>query len=364
MTAFVNSFQTAFQWPIGATATTVVLDASGDKAGGIFVADKALAITHIAAFASAVAGTVPAYDHRLESVSNGVPSGSLIAANTNGSNTPSAATLALVALTASYTPSIGELVATSVVSASATAGNNATFNHRMNILSMPASMASYFHQAMQDLSAGSWSEVATLPMIVPVYTDGTFMFLAVPQCTQSNVDPTNATTPDEIGLYWTQVGNKRSWGAGVYIRLITASSDFKLKLYAVANGDSAAPVAETSISYATYNRGTTKQGILPIAWSTTGGFPATYDLVDGADYRLSIVPTSTNSLRLTKEAFGSANQRAAMSHPYYTTRTRTADGDAGTWTDDTSSTVLGFAPLVDQSNVAAGGSSRPTIIGG
>jgi hypothetical protein len=52
-----------------------------------------------------------------------------------------------------------------------------------------------------------------------------------------------------------------------------------------------------------------------------------------------------------------------MSHAYFTSRTRTADGDAGTWTDDTAASMMGVSPNVDQNNAVGGLITHPGMSG-
>jgi hypothetical protein len=348
--------QVPFGWAFGTSPNTAVLDGSGDIIGGVFRAPKAGNIDRIAVYCTATAGTVPSYDARLDSVLNGYPNG-IIAADRSGSVTPSANTLHLITLTTAYTVAKNELIATRLNSASATGSNNATFNLRINQTPAPGVSVNYHNRAVQDLSVGSYSAQLNFPCVVPVYSDGSYFPLCVPRAFLTPTDFSSTSTPDEIGVRWTQVGADRTVGGSSYIRMLASGSDWKMKLYKVSLGDSASPIAEATLTQSVENRGTTEEGLFQAYWSST------VDLEDGADYRLTTVPTSSNQVRVIKLTYGSEDMRKAMSHAYFTSRTRTADGDAGTWTDDTAASMMGVSPNVDQNNAVGGLITHPGMSG-
>jgi hypothetical protein len=345
--------------PWAMTPATAILDASGDKIGGVFMAQKDGTIDRLAAYCTAVAGSVPSYDFRLESVTNGFPSGSLIAANTNGGQVPTATTLHLVTMTASHIVAAGDLVAMVLNSASATGANNATFNGRVDSgpLLAGADYDWFWPRYAQDFSVGTYSAPSGHASFGPVYSDGSYMSWFSGNLANANNDFNIDSTPDERGNRWTQVGNERCIGALLYLRWVNADADFNVHLYAVADGDSASPIASFTADYTIYNRSTTFQDWFPVYWDGV-------NLTDGADYRIACVPTTTSSVRpAVSYTAPSEAARQQMSHGYLTTRTRTANGNAGTWTDTVAAYTLGCVPIFDQSN-AGGGSGGGVIIAG
>lgn len=317
-----------------------LLDAAGDRMAAVLIAPKAGTIDRLACWCTAVAGTVPSYDFRLEGVSAAAPTGSLIGTNTSGSFTPAASTLHVITMTASHVVAAGDPVAILLNSASATGANNATFQTRNSSNDNPiATFGSRFPQTLTDLSVGTWTEQSGLAVMSPVYTDGSYFPFVIPRVTAGTHDFNSGSTPDERGIRWTQPITGMCHGAAIYVRNIVASSDFKIQLYNTSS-DTVSPIVSKTYSYATYARSTSNAQILYIYWTPVA-------LAAGSDYRLTFVPTTTNNIRVASNVAPNEDIRKAWSQYYSTTRTRTLDGDAGSWTDDVTSFTT-IVPLFNE----------------
>jgi hypothetical protein len=312
--------------PALALGTTSVLDGPGDKLGGRFVAQKDGTINRIACYCTAVSSPVST-DARLESIAAGFPSGSLIAANTSGSFTPTAATLHLVTLTASYAVQAGELLATVLNAPTAGASNTQTFNVRQTTtLELGTGGSGYLYPgSCQDLSAGVWSSLSGHPCIVPVYSDGTYMARCVPNSTSNTHDINNGSNPDERGNRWTQPVTADCIGAWFRFRQLTAGANWNIKLYP-SSPDNAAPIVNFAITGNTFTDAITNTWDPMVFWDPV-------ELTAGLDYRITFQPSTANNMRINRFSFANANLVAAMSQMIGTSRLRTADGDDGAWTD-------------------------------
>ncbi len=327
-----------------ATMVTAVLDAAGDKIGARIVCPKDGTIDRLACYCTAVSSPVST-DIRLETISAGAPSGTLFATNTSGSFTPAASTLHVITLTASTTVQAGDLIGVVLNAPTAGAGNTQTFNAR----NTHSGQHDYSHypRAMQDLSAGSWSDASSHPTIVPVYSDGTYVNYCIPHASSTNTSFNNTSTPDERGIRWTQVGNSKCVGAILYIRGVAAGCNFNIKLYPTT-ADNAAPIASYTATASQFFISTSALGPTHFYWDGI-------DLTDGTDYRLTIQPSTANNVLFQDIALPNADIRKATSHGYLTTRTRTADADDGAWTDTTTNYCSFLTPIFSQSNTVAGG---------
>jgi hypothetical protein len=239
------------------------------------------------------------------------------------------------------------------------ASNNATFNLRLPQTIFATGADPFYPAYVQDLSVGTFTHPSTgVPCCVPLYSDGVYLPWCVPHVASSNSDFANNSTPDERGVRWTQIGNMTCAGASVYLRGLTAGGNANVKLYAVGN-DSAAPLASFTITHSTFFIGTGVQQVAEVHW-------AGVDLTDGSDYRLTVQPSTTNTIRQTSLDLLSQAAREALSPYWQTTRTRTADGDAGAWTDDKNKFEV-LWPLFSALTSGAGGGGllrHPGMSGG
>ena len=301
------------------TLATAILDASGDKIGGIFCAPKDGSIDRVQLYCSATAGTPPSYTVRLETLSGGFPSGSLAGANASGSVTPTASTLHTVTLTASLAVNTGDFFGIVLNSASADGTNNATFNYRSGLV-WPISLG--FPRAVQDLSAGSWSLGSETPYIVPLYSDGEYFPLCVPNVSTVTTAYDSGTTPDEIGSLWVQAGKATCYGSLVHNRFVGGASDGTVKLYDSSDN----LLASASITGADIVH-TTGNLFWRVHWDGV-------TLNDGETCRLTMVPGSLTDMSIPVYTFASEAMRQAITHSSLTQRT-----NAGAWTNDAASFV-------------------------
>ena len=305
---------------------TALLDGPGDRIGSRFVAQKTGIIDRIACYCTAVASPVTT-EARLESISASYPTGTLLGTNTSGTFTPTASTVHVVPLTASYAVQAGELIAAVLNAPTATATNTQTFNLRTTI-SMElvyAGSGFLYPSSCQNLTAGAWSSSPGYPCIVPVYSDGTWMSRGVTNPASVSVDFNNTTNPDERGNRWTQPVTAECIGAWLNVRQMVSGANWNIKLYPTTSAD-AAPWVTYPIVGNTFVDGTANSITPLIFWNGI-------ELKGGEDYRLTYQPTNANNIRVVRSTFASAVQAGTMSQMVGTSRLRTSDGDAGAWTD-------------------------------
>lgn len=184
---------------IVASFGTLLLDASGDKIGGLFQANKAGTIDRIIAFCTATTGTVPTYNAELQTIGSNEPSGTILAAGASGTFTPSAGAWSEITLTTPVVVTLNQYFAAIVEHDSGTidGSNNATFRFRQTLPELTLLSA-----AMSNPST-SWSDNSAAPVIGVRYDDGTYVFGSQLAEVNANVDMQFSDTINERGNTFT-----------------------------------------------------------------------------------------------------------------------------------------------------------------
>lgn len=349
MTAYFSRIVPLFEEYITGATSNAILDGSGDTIAGIFKATQAGTLDKIESWVTAITGTSPTYDARLESLSAGLPSGSLIAANTNLTWQPSGTGLQSQTLTASRVVAINDLFAAVIRYSAGTinASNAATFKQRATITNPDGWMP----RAMQDLSAGSWSYANSLPTITPRYSDGSYPLLVNHTGASTTRTFSNASNPKERGNRFTSPHSFYCHGARIWIRKTTAGANFDVILYDPS--DSVLASASVTANNELNNTSDTQYHYVY--------FSSAVLLTSGLTYRLAVAPTTANTLALSEITYSNADARKSQHFEQYTT----TKSSGNVWSDDTTSAHR-ITPLVDDYAAgAAGGLMRhPGMVGG
>ena len=198
--AFVN-FPTPIVWPEALdwavngnpSLTTEILDAAGEKVGGVFRPVVAGNIAKVG-FRVNTAATPATLDVRVETVDgSGNPSGTLWAANTNVVITPAAATWFWADLTADATVALTDIVGISLTPA--TTPINITINVGGNNLGRQTGLP---YSAL--FTTGAWAKGTLPPNFAVEYSDGKRYFMhTAPLTFLDDVTSSYSETQNEIG---------------------------------------------------------------------------------------------------------------------------------------------------------------------
>jgi hypothetical protein len=334
----------------GPNVASSALDASTEHAVFIFSTVGTKSIAKVQIYVPAIAGTPPAYDLRLETVTAAAgsagptPSGSLAAANTSGTFTPSAIGFYEVTLTAAYTPAAAhELLAVVINSASATGGNHAQIS---------TSRLGYHPQGQHVFpfttvdTSGAYASSASEPNMLITHGDNTYFPNSFLTGNNTFDSPSSATTPDEVGIVFSPNVSFTCFGLAAHNRLTALATDFDYILYDGSNN----VLESISLEGDKHTNSTGNQG-----FSFVGNFER--ELVSGSTYRIICKPTTANASRLQYAVFPSTAARKhylGLSDPsmtllfgdiQYTSRT-----DAGSWTDDPLR-ICHIGPLIKSLNI-------------
>jgi hypothetical protein len=215
----MNGLYTIFPTPLNTTSTTV-LDATGEYASTIFQAIPGKTITKIAArCTSSSSGVV---DISLETVSSLLPSGTLVAANTQlTSQNVSSSTNYEWTLTASY--AVPENDVTIISAVIRWNSGTATFLSRLGEeQAMPRAV----------VNTGTPSTVYALPSIGVGYSDGTWHSgIATLSVTPPSATYSTSSTYDEYGNYFICPNNIKVIGIMSGQERITASAGALFRIY-------------------------------------------------------------------------------------------------------------------------------------
>lgn len=295
----------------GGFGTAALIDSSTDRVAIIFRAGFTDTIDQIAVGFGA-APTVANVDYRVETVdtaSNATPTGTLWATNTAATNlTPSANTVVAGTLTAGASITRGNMVAL-VVQETGGGGSIALNVNRFELNTAPLATPSGAVAYGSNNLSGSYSNAALLPVIaVHLSTANKWIYVtpALPLIesftTVTFTTSTGATTGTRRGIYWTQ-----PYAAtldGMWIKMQTAAAgDFDVILYDAAG-------TQLQKMLAAYD--SSQQRVVNTVGMWSLPFDNTYDLVAATDYRLAIVPTTTNNVITTEFAVNTAAHMGAV----------------------------------------------------
>lgn len=325
-----------------------VIDATGEMVANICLTPKSGNIRKIGILTGTVT-TPQTLDCRIETLgTDGNPSGSLWAVNTNGSQaTPASNTWYWVTLTADAAVTAGDYFAI-VINYTATVGN----------LSMIYRITGLYHSNLYSTfrdGAGTWFRNAgQVGAFAVEFADGSRTHVGTyPASVATPISEAinTGTTPDEVGILFSLPFTAKCVGA--VFRTIKASTTVAVKLY-----DSDGTTVLES-----------KTGIdLDIANNATNeAFYAMWDtqvtLSANTNYRITLLPEAATSITVYRVTVDSAGTRDAW--PGGDDFQKTHRTDAGEWTNTTTQIpqiALLLSHLDDGSGGGAGGGGH--IIGG
>lgn len=319
---------------LATTLGTMVLDGSTDAAAALLQANKAGSIDRLGLCITAVDGTPPTYDIRLESLTANEPSGSLIAANTNKTFTPVATGWTWYTMTAARTVAEGDKLAVVVNYNTGTidASNRITVPHYMNLTNFNWPYGS------DTTTLASWTERPGPPIIAARYSDGEVVLGSMPFTGQPSANTfDNADTPDEIGIKWVQPFTGDCVGASLAVfRPAATGSTFDIVLYDSADNVLASFSGVEAGSTAVNRR-------VRCFWDGV-------TLTSGETYRLVLKPThASNTVQFYDFVCPDSDSLTACGWTGVSKTTRT---DAGAWTD-TSNAFATIAPIMDVATAAS-----------
>ncbi len=178
------------------TLTGFVIDAATKRAGLLFRPLPHLAISQVGLLCQQVAGTPPTCEVRLETVLNGVPTGTLAGPATRATFTPQANSFPWIPLESPFTPTTGNSLALLVGWSAGAVGtaNSATF-----ALRLAACWAGQNPSVLQ-FNGTTWTPVGgVLPLMVPRHADGSLLPGTAALRSVSWLLMTNTGNPSEVG---------------------------------------------------------------------------------------------------------------------------------------------------------------------
>jgi len=319
--------------------TNLLLDAASEKAAFITMIRKGGTISKVA-WRTGTVTTGATMDVRIETVdpTTGDPTGTLWAANTNGSQIVADAddaTVFTTTLTAGAVVAQGDVLAVVIVNPSVSPGN-------LNVSSVGGVLA--YNYPYLDLFTTVWNPQTGGACLALEYSDVTYepMPRMLP-CTAFQTTAYNSgSTPDERALkfkYPVPITVSGFWIFGSH----ATSSDFDAVLY-----DSNGTTALLTQSVEAMQQRSTSVGLVDYF------FDSTQALLKDTFYRLSFKPTTVNNITINSfTAFNAAvmNQIEGGENFHLSERT-----DAGAWTDTTSQRLF-VGLIVEKLDNAVGGAS-------
>jgi hypothetical protein len=323
------------------TYNTLLMDAAGEQAAYIVRAPKAGNIRNVHVRANAVT-TATDSDFRVETVSltTGLPTGTLWAANTN-------VTVAAASITANTWIRSGDLTASAVVARrdllAVVVTPTGTPNYELSTFAPGGSPGAGFPYAAS-FTSGAWGKIARVPVVALEYDDGSFDYMpgVLPASALNTHSFNSSSTPDEIAAFFQFPVPVRL--AGVWL-WVDSDNDFDVVVY---NG--AGTEVETAAEDADVDAAITPH--MPhFVW-----FAASEAQALSTNFRISIRPTTTANIAIYSFDVHTAailDQMAGGQLWHHSTRT-----DGGAWTQLTTRRLF-MGIIVDglDDGVAGGGGS-------
>lgn len=357
---------------IGLGAATLTFDSTADRLAWVGTSPITDSITDIY-FLMATVTTGSTVDVRIESVSNGRPSGSLLAANTNvtvviangDDNVWKTATL-----TSAASLNMGDEFAIVIVNSSGTP--NMQFVAGSSSWGF-SSRNAHYPLCLQDTGGGTWASsgvggtnggfnwivdyssagIVPMPCLWPVNGNGTI--------TAYN----SGTNPDERALRFQVPFKCRVVGARIGMFNGAAGSDFTVSLWP-ASSTTDSDVLASQVLDGDNTISTTTDGFVDVFFNTA------VTLTINTTYYLGVRADTANNIGLGEFTHAGSGQpsgaivaNGVSTALYLSTRQWTA-GSAGAWTDTTSTLPL-INLIIDQLDDGAsvgGGSGGQRVIGG
>lgn len=306
-----------------------VLDSAGEYLAYVFQAKEDMVISHVGFRPGAVAGS-PTVDVRIETVgTDGIPTGTLWATNSNiVSATLVSNTFALSALTASATITKGQWYAVKIVLSTGTSVIVSRFSGpRAAWTNSPYVITNVSGSAVKSISASGHCIALGSSATAFYCVENSFPASTV---TNSNF---NNTSSARRGLRFQVPFICRA--AGISFWNSTSAGDFNAVIY----DDAGTELSSSSTAVDGDNS----------ALSTAGAMSAIFDspveLTPGTWYRAAIEPSSATNVSLSVATLPSLNYRSAWPHglnAHYTTYV------ASSWTDSATDQLPLMDILIDQ----------------
>lgn len=339
----VQGFQTipAFPGDPVVNYTNMLIDAASEKAACIITVPKTGTIDKVA-FRTGTVTTGDTVDVRLETVSaaNGDPTGTLIAANANGSQVIGAGdddTWFTTSLTTGPSVTRGDVIAVVIVNG----GGGGNMNISRLSSQMPSGSFPY-----TDLFTASWAKSPNCAVVALEYDDasyenviGAYPYSAIATTTTYN----SGSTPDEKGLKFRLPYPVRVIGFWVGVDMIAGPTD--MKLY---DSDGSTVLETVSLD----------NNIRSSGGNHAQYFASSYILAKDTFYRLTCVPSTTSNVRLFEvevDAVAVMDALEGGQNFHWSERT-----DAGAWTDTTTKRPLAGL-IIDQFDDGTGGAGGGLI---
>ena len=335
------------------TLTSLTFDSATDILAWVGTAPEALTITDVC-FRTGSVTTGCVVDVRIETVTNGRPSGTLWATTTNGANTIASTddnVWKTATLTSSASITAGQEFAIVI---RFTSGTNATFTCQQAV---GGNVGTCYPLQLQDTGAGSWTVLfSQFCWIVkssgtPIHIPGLIPFGAANQTAYNS-----GSSPDEYALKMVFPFKARIIGAAVALSNIAAAADYRIFLWGTggaADTESGA-LASTPVIDGDSTGSATQDGMMVFHFSTP------YTVTAGSTYYLGVRAETANSLAINSwNIDGTPPTSAINASPmgancYLSTRAWSAinPGTVGAWTDDTTK-VPPFRLIFDQADDGA-----------
>lgn len=351
------SLPSPIAWPgiVGNTSsspglfTLATLSSAGHYLAYVFSAKEAMTISHVGFRAGTSTGS-PTMEVRIETVdaTTGLPSGTLWAANTNGTTgTVSSNTNVLQALTASASITKGQIFCVKVSLAS---GTSQIIQHGNGVTSLPPFNSSLPYQ-ITNTGSPTRALLSGTPLIA-LGSNSTTFYQVPPACPLSAMagNTFNNTNSAKRGLRFTPPMNCRAIGIRWYNS--NAAGDYNIVLF----NDSGTELSSSSTAFDGDHNAASASG------SMVAYFDNAVTLSAGTTYRAVVEPSTTTNVNVTTITIPSTDYRSASpagTTAHYTTFASSA------W-DDTNTAVLPLMDIIiDQVDDGTGsGSSVIGVIGG
>ena len=315
-----------------AFATENTLDAAGEYQTYVFQAREAMTVSHVGWRTGTVAGS-PTADTRLETVgTDGLPTGTLWAANTNiVSGTLSSNTFTLHALTASATIARGEFFAVKMVYNSGTSIIVSRTDRLTNVAAnVPYKVTNVTGSAVKAQIASTSANVAFGSSTTTFYNlDNAYPVIAVTNSTFSN-----SVAGSKRGLRFQVPFPCRACGLQWYNS--TSAGDFNAHLF----NDAGTELSSSSTAFEGDRSGLALSGVM------VAMFDNPVELSPGTWYRATVEPSSATNITVGFAQMPSASYLSAWPHQanaHYTTFTT-----AGGWVDSATDSVPFLELILDR----------------
>ena len=302
------------------------------------------------------AGTItsaPVLDVRVETVSNGRPSGTLWAANTNGSCTPSGAnTWQTVTLTSAASLTPGDQFAIVFVYSSGTANFQFTVASTVLLVNPMA----HIPVILQDTGGGTWGAPTTVAPLCMFVEFGTAGVRYLPNLCPIDLSITltafnSGSAADEYALKVVPPFKCRVIGIRAWLANIAAGANFTVSLWPSSSTTDSDALGQCAFD-----------GDMAISTSQDGAVDSFFDpvtLTAGNTYYLGVRADTANNLSVPRIPTPSGITDSMKALPpqdaSFTEYSRAwSAGSAGSWTQ-AANNYIPFSLLIDQLDDGAGG---------